>query len=637
MKVKRLYEKATGLCCLVAFAIGARAGEVADTVRLHEVVVGEHRSTVAETYLPQSVTVVGHDRLAAAHQPSTLPTLVDLVPGLFVPGRSMMGYGVNSGGAGALLVRGLSSGVGQMLVCIDGEPQFSGIYGHSVADFLQSHAVERVEVLRGPASARYGSNAMGGTLNFVTRQAAADRVATNVSLGAGSYATMQAEATNLVRKGRFSSTVTAQYNRSDNHRPNMDFRQAGALAKLGYRFSDHWRASAMADVNHFYAQLPGTTARPMTDNEQWITRGAANLTLHNDYAGTANMPTQGGLTIYTNFGKHKIDDGTADPLNAPSTQYFRSRDNVAGLSAWQTFDFFRGNRTTFGLDYRHIYGRAYYTDKLTGSELPPTLASGKSHRNEVGAYVDFYQQLTDWLTLDATLRVDHHTVSGTELVPQGALRFRPMADAELKAVVSKGFRNPTMRELYLYRVANADLGPERLMNYELAWQHTLLGGRLDYGLNLFYMKGWDIIQPVVVNGANINTNVGDVENVGLEAQVDYHINGQWGLTTNHSYLHMQQPVPSAPTYKGYLGAHYRTDRWTAQAGVQYVAGLYTQVAPTEQKEDCCQLSASVSHRVWQGLSLWLRGETLLGYRHYEPITGYPMPHASLMAGLSWDF
>jgi iron complex outermembrane receptor protein len=331
MKVKRLYEKATGLCCLVAFAIGARAGEVADTVRLHEVVVGEHRSTVAETYLPQSVTVVGHDRLAAAHQPSTLPTLVDLVPGLFVPGRGMMGYGVNSGGAGALLVRGLSSGVGQMLVCIDGEPQFSGIYGHSVADFLQSHAVERVEVLRGPASARYGSNAMGGTLNFVTRQAAADRVATNVSLGAGSYATMQAEATNLVRKGRFSSTVTAQYNRSDNHRPNMDFRQAGALAKLGYRFSDHWRASAMADVNHFYAQLPGTTARPMTDNEQWITRGAANLTLHNDYAGTAHMPTQGGLTIYTNFGKHKIDDGTADPLNAPSTQYFRSRDNVAGL------------------------------------------------------------------------------------------------------------------------------------------------------------------------------------------------------------------------------------------------------------------------------------------------------------------
>ena len=631
--------------------LGASAAEVQDTVRMREVIIDERHTTAEVRNLPQTVTHLSSETLTAEHQPSVMPTLNRLVPGLFIPARGMMGYGVNSGGAGGILVRGLSSGVGQMLVCIDGEPQYSGIYGHSVADFLQTHAIESVSVLRGPASAIYGSNAMGGVLNIVTRQAALPfprKATSNVTVGAGSYGTVQAEASNQVNTGRFSSTVSAQYNRSDNHRENMDFQQAGGMAKLAYRFNSHWRASAMADINYFYTQLPGTVDRPMTDNEQWITRGSANLTLRNNYNSTSRlvhlltkgrfpMSTQGAVTIYTNFGKHKIDDGTADPVNAPSTQYFRSRDNVAGVSAWQCVDFFRGNRTTFGIDYQHIYGRAYYTDKQTGDELPPSMASGASHRNEVGAYVDFRQKATDWLTLQATLRVDHHSVSGTELVPQGALLFKPMKDGELKAIVSKGFRNPTMRELYLYRVANADLGPERLMNYELSWKHWVMAGRLSYGVNVFYMKGWDIIQQATVNGARVNTNVGDIENCGAELSLDYHICNHWDLTTNHSYLHMEVPVLSAPTYKGYLGARFHEGRWSAQAGVQYIAGLYVAVGAAEQKEDYCMLSASVNHRVWKGLNLWLRGETLLGYRDYEVILGYPMPHASVMAGISWDF
>lgn len=623
------------LLCLF-LAASASATEVMDTVRLREVVVDDRHTSEEMHNLPQSVTQLWHETLTAEHQPSVMPTLNRLVPGLFVPARGMMGYGVNSGGAGGVVVRGLSSGVGQMLVCIDGEPQYSGIYGHSVADFLQSHAIESVSVLRGPASALYGNNAMGGVLNIVTRQANQlfpRKVASNVTVGAGSYGTVQAEATNQVNNGRFSSTVSAQYNRSDNHRPNMGFQQAGGMVKLGYRFNRHWRATATADVNHFYTELPGTVTTPMSSNEQWITRGNASLALHNSYRW---KQAQGVLRAYTNFGKHKIDDGTADPT-APKTYYFRSRDNVVGVSYQEAFNFFRGNHTAFGIDYQHIYGRAYYTDKQTGNELPPSMASGKSHRNEVGAYVDFRQQATDWLSLQATLRVDHHSVAGTELVPQGALLFKPMKDGELKASVSKGFRNPTMRELYLYRVANANLGPERLMNYELSWQHWVMAGRLSYGVNVFYMKGWDIIQAAMVNGANVNTNVGDIENCGAEVSLDYHITPRWGLTTNHSYLHMEVPVLSAPTYKGYLGARFREGRWSAQAGAQFVAGLYTQVGANEQKEDFCLLSASVNHRVWKGLSLWLRGETLLGYRNYEVIQGYPMPHASLMAGVSWDF
>ena len=622
------------LSFLLTSGVVAFAAEVADSASLKEVVVTGTRSEVDSRYLPYNVTMVGRQQLAEGYRPSILPTLNEQVPGLFIPSRGAMGYGVNSGGAGGLLLRGISSGTGQVLVLIDGQPQYNGIYGHSIADLYQTHIAERVEVLSGPASMLYGSNAMGGVINIVTRQVRRDTVLTNVGVGAGSYGTVQTEATNQVRRGKFSSLVSAQYNRSDNHRDNMDFQQVGGFAKLGYEFTSHWRASADADVNHFYTQLPGTVAAPMFSNEQWITRGSAALAIENRYQGT--MPTNGAIRIYSNFGNHKIDDGTTNPAT-PTTQYFRSRDNLSGLSLYQTVGFFKGNSTTFGFDYQHIYGRAYYTDKTTGNELPPSKATGTSHRNEVAGYVDFRQDIARWLTVDAGLRVDHHSVAGTELVPQGGIVVRPMQQGEIKATVGKGFRNPTMRELYLYKPANADLGPEWLMNYELAWNHHLLGGRLNYGVNVFYLKGENIIQTQTVNGAPLNVNVGEVENCGVEVKADYAIKDHWSLATNHSYMHMEKAVLSAPVYKGYLGAQYRDSRWSANAGLQYIAGLYIAVGTPEQQEDYCLLSASVSHRVWRGLSLWLRGETLIGYRDYQTILGYPMPHATLMAGFSWDF
>lgn len=628
--------KRTFLLMSLFVGLSAQANEETDSVSLHEITISESRTIAQSIYLPQTVTVLGREQLNQAYRPSILPSLNELVPSLFVPGRNMMGYGVNSDKAGVLNLRGISSASGQLLVVIDGQPQYSGIYGHSVADIYQTHFAERVEVLRGPASVRYGSNAMGGVVNIVTRQVCCDTVATNVTLGAGGYGTVQTEATNQVRKGRFSSTVSAQYNRSDNHRPNMGFQQYGGMARLGYDISDHWKTSGMVDVSNFWTELPGPVNTPKYSNEQWITRGSAVLSVTNQYKN-GNMPTSGSLNIYSNFGRHKIDDGTTNPA-APTTQYFRSRDNLAGFSMFQSVDFFKGNQTTFGLDYQHIYGRAYYTDKQTGNELPPSKASGKSHRNEIAGYVDFRQDVCKWLTLSGGLRIDHHSVSGTEWVPQGAAVLRPMEGGELKVSVSKGFRNPTMREMYLYKPANPDLGPERTMNYELSWSHELLDNRLHYGLNVFYLKGKDIIKPVTLNGAPLNMNVGDVENCGLEISADYRVNRRWSLTTNHSYIHMHHPVQTTPTYKGFAGAVFHEGRWSAHAGLQYIVGLYTDEDATEQnKEDYCLLSASVSHRVWRGLSLWLRGETLLGYRDYEPILGYPMPHATIMAGLSWNF
>ena len=615
---------------LVASTSGIQAIEINDSLHLQEVVVTGTRSATDTRYLPQTVTVIERDLLTNQYQTSILPTVVQQVPGLFVTSRSVLGYGVSGGAAGGINMRGIAGGSGQMMVLIDGHPQYQGIYGHPISDSYQTLMAERVEVLRGPASMLYGSNAMGGVINIVTRRpTGGNSVHTNINVGAGSYGTLQAEVANQIRSGKFSSTIAAQYGRTDNHRPRMGFEQYGGYLKLGYDFNNHWNAYVDANITHFNASQPGSTASPLYDADQWITRGMVSAAVENHY-GRSN----GALSLYTNFGRHKIDDGTADPAK-PTQRYFRSKDALMGISLYESFQLFEGNRLTAGIDYQHIYGYAYYTSKETGETLDtPNKQSGKSYRNEIAGYVEFRQDLTSWLTVDAGLRVDHHSITGTEWIPQGGIVIRPMESGELKAMVSKGFRNPTMREMYLYPPSNTDLKPERLMNYELAWSHRI--GQFNYGLNLFYLKGDNMIQTMPVDGKPRNVNTGEIENYGLEAEAAYRINPHWRLTTNHSLLHMKNHVLGAPQYKGFLGADFSQQRWNVVAGLQYINGLYTAIGDNEKKENFLLLNATVSYRLVNNLALWVRGENLLAQR-YEINAGYPMPRATFMAGANISF
>ncbi len=612
------------IASMMAFTVTANA-DVNQKDTLNEIVVTGTRSADDVRHLPMTVTVVGRNQLTAQNQPSILPTVMQQVPGLFVTSRSMMGYGVSTGAAGGINLRGITGGAGQLLVLIDGHPQYNGIYGHPISDSYQTLMAERVEVVRGPASVLYGSNAMGGVLNIVTRNSRTDGVNTHINLGAGSYGTFQAEATNQVRSGKFSSTVAAQYNRTDNHRPRMGFEQYGGYIKLGYDFTPHWNAYVDADITHFNSSYPGSTSKPMYEADQWITRGVVTAALENNYERTS-----GALSVFTNFGHHKIDDGTAN-ITSPTNRYFRSKDALTGISMYQSAQLFKGNRLTVGVDYQHIYGNAYYTSKETGEVMQTkNKQSGKSYRNEIAGYVDFRQDIASWLTVDAGIRLDHHSVTGSEWVPQAGIVIRPLSTGEIKLMASKGFRNPTMREMYLYPPSNEELEPERIWNYELSWRHRL--GAVTYGANLYYIKGDNMIQTI--NKKNVNT--GEIENYGIEAELAYHINNHWSLNTNHAYLHMKNEVVGAPEYKGFVGADYTSGKWTANAGLMYVSGLYTAVGANEKKENFCLFNASVAYRLTKWLQLWARGENLFA-QGYEINEGYPMPRATFMGGVNIRF
>lgn len=623
-------------CLISAVSLQAQTGKdstkVARSYAINEVVVTGTRSETDVRHLPMTVSVVGRPQLEASQQTSVLPVLNSQVPGFFSTSRGVMGYGVATGASGQMSLRGIG-GPAQaglpttgLLVLIDGHPQYMGLMGHPIADAYQTMMAERVEVLRGPASVLYGSNAMGGVINIVTRKMQEDGIRTNINIGVGSYGSIQTEATNRIRKGRFSSTVTASYNRTDGHRADMAFEQYGGYAKLGYDFTDNWKVWGDVNVTRFNATNPGAVMKPYIDNDQRITRGMTSFALENYYEKTS-----GALSFFYNWGDHWINDGY-QPGGEPLQYRFNSNDQMLGVSWYQSVQLFQGNRLTVGADYFHFGGEAW-NQFFDGHRE----TSANKSLNEVAGYVDFRQDIAAWLTLDAGARVDYHSQTGTEFIPQVGLAFHLPENAEIKAMASKGFRNPTIREMYMFPPQNPDLKPEKLWNYELSFSQRLMDNRLSYGLNVFYINGENlIIRLPNPNGSGmLNQNSGEIENWGAEANVGYQFNPVWSVMVNYSWLHMENPVLASPEHKLYGGVNFRKGRWSASTGIQYVKGLYTDL-DAATKENFVLWDMQGSFKATNYLSFYVRGENLLAQR-YEINAGYPMPKATFMDGVNINF
>ena len=580
MKKRTIPVLLLGLACHAGMAQKPQRDTLSLTSKIHqmdEVVVTGARHETDVRHLSQTVSVVGRAQIESALQPSLLPVLTEQVPGLFVTSRGIMGYGVSTGAAGGVSLRGLSGGTARLMVMIDGHPQYAGIFGHPIADAYQSFLAERVEVLRGPASVLYGSNAMGGVINIVTRKMQEDGVDTHLHTGYGSYNTLETELTNRVRKGRFSSVVSGSYNRTDGHRADMGFEQYGGYAKLGYEVVEHWNLHGDVDVTHFNASYPGPITAPLLDG-----------------------------------------------------------DHMMGVSLYQSSRFFEGNRITFGFDWFRYGGHAW-NEYVSGENAGTSADLVDKQEDELAGYVDLRQDIRSWLTFNAGLRVDHHSRVGTEWVPQVGLAFHLPQTMELKASASKGFRYPILREMYMFPPQNPDLQPESMWNYELAFSQQLMNGRLQYGVNLFFIDGKNLIQtsPNPNGSGMLNQNSGEIENAGVEVQAAYRIDRHWSVDGNYSYLHMKNPVIAAPEHKLYAGASFSQGRWNVSTGLQYIAELYTQTDPVVT-EDFVLWDLRATFRVNRWLDIWARGENLLAQK-YEINAGYPMPRATVMAGINLNF
>ena len=605
------------LISLLFFSLLTSAAERPDTtLMLDEVVVTGSNEAVAARLLPYTVSVVGRSEIENSGTPQLLSILSGRVPSLFVTERGILGYGVSNGGSGHIKMRGIGGDrASAVLMMLDGQPQFAGIYSHHVADFYTAANVDRVEVLRGPASVLYGSNAMAGTINVITRKANSDGAHAMLSSEYGSYNTWETTLSGEYRKGKFSTFNSVSHARTDGSIDGMKYRQWSVYDKIAYDFSSYWKASADFTFMNFVADDPvyPTLANPQSTDiyHQNVSRGEASLAVSNNY-GNIN----GTARLYYSYGNHYIDD----------PRHFHSTDDRLGLMLYENFAPWRGASATAGFDF------ATYTGRIPMSGGKPHVDGsistlGRKRIVEYSPYITLGQLLPGGIvSLNGGLRMANSDKFGTRWVPQGGFTVNAPMGIVIKASAAMGYRNPSFRELYLYKMANPDLAPERMWNYEASISKNF-GKELSASLTAYYSKGNNMIQTV--DGHNENT--GHFINKGIEASMQYHPARRLWLNASYSYLHTSlDNLVGAPRHQYFAGIGWQAIKWLrVDADVKGAAHLF--VAQEMDYQSWATLNLRLSAKVCSMLDITLRLDNITDAR-YTINRGYTMPGFTAMGG-----
>lgn len=602
------------LLFLAVFAATASAAPLpADT--LAEVVVTGSGSKVRAALLPYSVSVVGRGEMEAMGRTRVLDALSGAVPSLFATQRNMLGYGVSGGGAGHIKMRGVGGDrASATLIMVDGLPQFAGIYSHPIADSYTTDNIERVEVLRGPGGVLYGSNAMAGVVNIITRRPQAGSLA--LTAQAGSYGTWRTALDATAKRGPWTSATAIGYDRTDGTQPRFGFRQWQGSHTMACDLGPHWRANASLSLTDFrdddpiYPRLKDPQSAAVYT--QHVVRGAAAAGFSDDY-GIAS----GRIVAYYNWGNHFIDD----------PRHFHSLDDRFGIMASQTLRLWQGSHITAGFDFDTYTGR-----------IP--VSGGKAHTNgslstlgrksitEYSPYAAAMQELFGGrLSVSAGLRIAMSDRFGTHAVPQAGVAWRPGSGWTAKAAVAAGYRNPSFRELYLYKMANPGLAPERLTSYELTLGRSF-GRAASLALTAYIEDGRDMIEQ---RGAS-NENTGGFTNRGIELEGTLRPADGLSIKASYSYLTSSiDRLTDAPRHQYYIGALWSPcARLRLSADLRGAARLY--IDDDTERQSFALLGLGADWQPLRHIALTLRLDNLAGHRYYIN-KGYLMPGRTAMAGV----
>ncbi|MDR0680628.1 MAG: TonB-dependent receptor plug domain-containing protein, partial [Dysgonamonadaceae bacterium] len=231
-----------GLTVSMQLRAESEANEIDTAIYLRQVVVSATKAQVNQNTVPLTISVIEREEIEASGESMLLPVLSDRIPGLFVTEKGITGFGVSSGSSGTVNIRGVGQG-NKVLMLFDGQPQWAGIFGHSLPDTYVASDVDRVEVIRGPGSLLYGSNAMGGVVNIITRKRRQPGRSTQARAMYGSYNTQKYMVNTGYNTGNFSSFISVNHDRTDGHRKDSEFHITNGFVNLGYRFNDHYNAT----------------------------------------------------------------------------------------------------------------------------------------------------------------------------------------------------------------------------------------------------------------------------------------------------------------------------------------------------------------------------------------------------------
>ena len=615
------------LCSGLQSVFAEEEDTLRDTIDIGEVVVTAPLKTNPDL-LPLNVTQVTSKEIEQSGESSLMPVLVSKVPGLFVTERGFAGYGVSGGSAGAVNIRGVGQG-NKVLFLIAGQPQWAGVFGHALSDTYVANGVERIEVVKGPSSLLYGSNAMGGSVNIVTHRQKQDGVTGKARAMFGSFTTQKFALSTGIKKNKVSATVSGQLDRSNGYRANSDFWLANEFVQINYTASSRWSTGGTLDMTQSRAENPGTLQDPLENMWTKIFRGTGSVYLKNKYE-----KADGGVQAYINWGRHKVDDGNT-PGTTPKDYIFNTADYNMGVTAYENLYLWRDNTLSAGIDFQHWGGHIWNV----GKEDPSVrTAEAAHHVNEIAGYVMMQQGLIDnILNLNAGVRLQHGSVYGNVWVPQAGFIVRPSSSSHIKASFSKGFRSPNIRELYLYQPANPDLKPEYMLNYELSYRQYLLGGNLMFGGALYFIDGKNMIQTVRVDGRPRNENTGAFINKGFELEGAYRISPRVTLSANYSYLHTNAQTLYAPKNKLNTEVNYTPGDFSFTVDETSIWSMYNG-APESGKESYTLLNFRGAYTLQAKVPVTFSVKVdNITNKHYQIIYGCPMPGTTIMGGVEFKF
>lgn len=533
-----------------------------------------------------------------------------LVPGAFVTRRGVMGYGIATNGTGMVSLRGVggqpNTGV---LVVIDGRPDFQGLMGHPLPDFYSLSDAESISVTEGPASVLYGSNAMGGVIEIHPARPR-EGIQTRLSSSAGSYWTGLHRFSHGARLGRSFYSLAGGAAHTRGERPSAAFRSQDASAAFGRDLSQNWKASLQGRYGHFHVEDPGPVQAPLANTYARVGRGGFSLNLDNSHART-----WGYARLHSAHGRHIITDG------------FRSVDSATGVRLHQSFALRSDLVADAGADIAQFGGRA--------RNIKSAIDYGRHELNSAAGFTRLQWTAGPRTLLNAGLRYDRHSLSGAVAVPEFNASRSLSENYTVAVAVARGFRNPTIRELYLFPAPNPLLKPESLWNYQ-ASLHARPRSTVAASATAYYA---DVSNMIVTLGRFPNLrleNAGRALHRGLEGVARWTPRPGLRWSAGYAWLRSTNLPPLVPRHKWNYSVDWDAGRLFLHLGGMSVGRRWADSSRVRQLGPYTLAMLKCSVPLSRGWSAQLTLDNLLS-RRYEVLPGYPMPGINALAGLSVQF
>jgi len=541
---------------------------------------------------------------------TVLDAVEQLVPSAFVTRRGVMGYGIATNGTGVVTIRGIGESPNTaVLIVVDGRPDFQGLMGHPLPDFYTLSDAGTVSITQGPASVLYGSNAMGGVIE-VQPPKPAPGFNTRLTSSVGSYWTGQHRLTHSGTVGRNYYSLAAGIAHTNGERERAAFRNQDGSLTLARTLTEFWKLSLDGQYGHFHVEDPGPLQAPLPASYARVGRGGFSVNLNNSYGRT-----WGYARVFSNHGRHIIYDG------------FRSVDSTTGVRVHQNVSLAPHVTLDAGSDVVRYGGRA--------NNIISGLNYGEHHISSEAGFSRVRWETTDRLHFNAGMRYENNSQFGGITVPEFGVSYRLAENYSLSAAIGRGFRNPTIRELYLFPAPNPLLEPEHVWNYQATLQANPRRG-LTMWVTGYYA---DLSNLIAVVGRYPNLqllNLGHALNRGVETNLRWQPMRRLRFASGYAYLRSTNRGPYIPAHKLNYGLDLDLTRAWVHFGGMAVGPMWANAQRTAQLGGFNVSTLKLTFPVAERWRLFAVVDNLFNHR-YQVVAGYPMPGTNAAAGFDLQF